>query len=163
MIKIYCYTNILNNKKYIGQTKTSLEKRACGGRKYAHDNPYIKEDYDKYGWEVFRPEVLIEVSTREEANYLEEYYISKFNSLVPNGYNILFGWKQTEETRQRNSAKHRGQTLSLKTKRKISKKLKGRENTWTSNYSWFTDGTTNKYCVTCPKGYWRGRTQIWRA
>ena len=46
---IYCYTNILNNKKYIGQTRYTIEQRAgVNGKHYGSQYKFGKA-INKYG------------------------------------------------------------------------------------------------------------------
>lgn len=95
---IYSYTNNINGKKYIGQTINPRQ------RKYQHKSSAFNENdksYDsilhrafrKYGYDNFTYEVLTEANTIDELNKLEIYYIEKFNTVIPNGYNILIGGK----------------------------------------------------------------------
>ena len=93
---IYCFTNPVNGKKYIGQSK-NLEKRYYTHKMRSQDktsNEYYSVFHNalrKYGGiEKFHYEILEEI----EPNYLnerEEYWIDYYNTLVPNGYNVRKG------------------------------------------------------------------------
>ena len=82
MIGIYKITNKLNGKSYIGQ---SIH---CGKRLDEHckGSQLIDEIIQLEGVENFTFEILKEVN-KEELSYWEDYYIIKYNSLFPNGYN----------------------------------------------------------------------------
>lgn len=91
MYKIYKYTNLINNKIYIGQTKMSLEKRAVNGHNYK-GSIHFYNAIQQYGWDNFKGDILEEVETVEMANEKEKYYISLYNSTNPDiGYNITSG------------------------------------------------------------------------
>lgn len=89
---IYKITNTINDKIYIGYTTTSIETRM---RKHKTDD--IKSDtvlgraIKKYGWDKFRWEILEECDDKERLLELEKYYIDKYSSHIPNGYNMTFG------------------------------------------------------------------------
>lgn len=90
---IYKATNILNNLSYIGLTTRTLSER-----KYEHlrhvdnENTYFHKALKKYGADNFRWEVVDNsADSKEELAELEKYYIIKFNTLAPNGYNITTG------------------------------------------------------------------------
>lgn len=84
MIGIYKITNKLNGKSYIGQS-IHCGKRLdehCKGKQYI-DN-IIKEE----GVENFNFEILKTIpDKKDELCYWEDYYIIKYNTYFPNGYN----------------------------------------------------------------------------
>lgn len=89
----YIYCHIFPNKKrYIGQTSNSLSKRfGKNGSGYSR-NPLIWKAILKYGWENVIHVILEEGDwTKDEINKKEQFYISKFNTLCPNGYNLTPG------------------------------------------------------------------------
>lgn len=93
----------MNGKQYIGITSMSLEDR-CGidGSRYRNCNAFWNA-IQKYGWNNFSHKILAYDLTREKANELEIYYISKFNTMAPNGYNLTPGgevYERTEEMRK---------------------------------------------------------------
>lgn len=97
---IYSFTNLVNNKKYIGQSindDNSRYKNHISATKYETNSEYnspLHRSIRKYGLENFKYEILVkDVNDIELLNNLEIYYIQKFNSLVPNGYNIEEGGK----------------------------------------------------------------------
>lgn len=92
MIGIYKITNKKNGKIYVGQ---SIH---CGKRfdEHSHGGQLIDEVIQIEGIENFTFEVLKEVE-KEELNYWEDYYILKFESFFPNGYNKR--WNCNKETR----------------------------------------------------------------
>jgi group I intron endonuclease len=105
---IYLVTNKINGLKYIGQTIKTLEERknqhiknALRGSKY-HFHRAIK----KYGPDNFEWEVLEGVVSVDDLNYLEIYYIEKYNTFIGEGYNSTkgghgcSGWKHSEETKR---------------------------------------------------------------
>ena len=88
---IYCYT-FPNDKKYIGQTcKKSIEERYDYGNGY--NGMLVDKAIKKYGWNNIKKEILFIASNIEEANEVERYYISYYNSLAKNGsgYNVSDG------------------------------------------------------------------------
>lgn len=99
MIGIYKYTNIINNKVYIGQS-VNIEKRERD-HFYAHKNINAR-DYNskfhqalrKYGYENFKFEVLTVIDkdamTGKLLDELEIYYINLYNSYKM-GYNATIG------------------------------------------------------------------------
>lgn len=96
---IYCFTNKINNKKYIGQTvnpnhRYVQHKSVAFNEKDPSYNTPFHAAIRKYGWENFNYEVLIsEIDDFNILNQLEIYYIDKYNTKVPNGYNIQAGGK----------------------------------------------------------------------
>lgn len=88
---IYKYTSP-SNKNYIGQTINSLAARArsiVSGYGYKKCALFWKA-IQKYQFPNFTVEILKEVKV-QDLNYWEEYYIKKFHSLAPNGYNLVDG------------------------------------------------------------------------
>ena len=84
---IYCHTNKLNGKKYIGQTH-DYQKR-CQPANYKGCTKFYYA-IQKYGWDNFLHEILEQNLSLEEANKKEEYYIKFFNT-IENGYNLKSG------------------------------------------------------------------------
>lgn len=86
---IYCHTSP-TGKKYIGQTNNY--NRRCGEHKLANKRcPAFHSAIIKYGWINFTHEILEDGLTLEQSNILEEFYIKKYNTLAPNGYNLQTG------------------------------------------------------------------------
>jgi group I intron endonuclease len=91
MNKFYIYkiTNLLNNKCYVGKTK-NLQNRFyqhCYGDR--RRKSLIHLAIKKYGKDNFSFEPIFESSSEEEISKKERFYIHEFNSLVPNGYNLI--------------------------------------------------------------------------
>lgn len=89
---VYCHTNKINGKKYIGITFQTLEQRfgknGNGYKKSARFYNAIK----KYGWDNFEHEILEKNLTREQASEREKYYIKLYNTMDNRyGYNISSG------------------------------------------------------------------------
>ena len=85
---IYCYTSP-SNKKYIGQTKTTLKERAKLNAKGYKGCTAFYNAIQKYGWDNFKVEIL-EEPKYDELDDVEVYYINLFNTTNPKkGYNIM--------------------------------------------------------------------------
>lgn len=89
MIGIYKITNLINGKSYIGQSIHI--KRRWNEHKKQNANSLIGKAIKKYGKKNFVFEVLEEVSKNdcELLDELEAMYIHSFNTITPNGYNIM--------------------------------------------------------------------------
>lgn len=96
---IYMYTSP-SGKKYIGQTTYSILDRARkDGSGYERCTVFYRA-LQKYGIENFTVEILDEVP-EELLEEKEAYYISEYNTLLPNGYNYFpggCGARQTKST-----------------------------------------------------------------
>ena len=113
---IYCYTNLVNGKKYIGQTinpqqRFAAHKSSAFNSKDPEYNSLIHRAFRKYGYENFEYEVLAEAESIEELNGLEIYFIAHYNSKIPNGYNIATGGKNcsrsvSDETKEKLMKSH---------------------------------------------------------
>lgn len=83
---IYLTTNIINNKKYIGQHKGKPDDNYFGS------GTAILKAIKKYGKHNFTKQILCYCSTREEANQKEKEYIKFYNAVEdPNFYNLAEG------------------------------------------------------------------------
>ena len=80
MYIVYKRTNNINGKMYIGQTEQTLEGRWANGKGYRGSVKFYAA-IQKYGAENFSHEILKENLTQEEADYWEEYYIKKFDTI----------------------------------------------------------------------------------
>lgn len=79
-----------NGKSYIGQTTTSLVKRSGKRGKMYFGCKVFYNAISKYGFKNFEVEILGEFELNQ-LDKMEEYYIRKFNSLIPYGYNVKDG------------------------------------------------------------------------
>ena len=96
---IYCYTNKINGKKYVGQTinpeqRYNAHKSNYQNPNHTEYNSLIHKAFRKYGFNNFTYEVLVkDIDDINVLNELEIYYIKKFNCQTPNGYNVEAGGK----------------------------------------------------------------------
>lgn len=95
---IYCYTNKINNKQYIGQTN-NLERRK---KQHIQDSIHCHRGHEisynlpfhsairKYGIHNFDFTILeiIDTENWDEVNSLESKCIKEKNTMAPNGYNL---------------------------------------------------------------------------
>lgn len=86
---LYCHTNKINGKKYIGISKQLPSHRWQNGKGYK-GCPKFEKAIKKYGWENFEHEILFKNLTKQEASDLEQQYIEQYDT-VNNGYNVLQG------------------------------------------------------------------------
>lgn len=91
MVGIYKFTNKITGESYIGKTKDIKRrylqhKNRCDPAKSNFESTYFHKEIAKYGFEAFDFQVVEECNV-EELDEKEIYYINKFNSLYPNGYN----------------------------------------------------------------------------
>jgi group I intron endonuclease len=133
---IYVLTNLINGKNYIGQTKNIKKRWFPSGYKKC---TAIGRAIEKYGWDNFKKEIIVEGDfTEEEINEYEKYYISNYRLGKKAEYNILGGghignpYKYMNEEdlleyKQKLRNARLGKRLSIETREKISKKLLGQK------------------------------------
>lgn len=111
---VYCHTNKINNKKYVGITSQNPICRWANGNGYKGSKFY--NAIQKYGWDNFEHEVLFEFETEEEADEMEIKLIKDWNLTNDEfGYNVslggaktTFGLKYSEETKRKLSEQRKG-------------------------------------------------------
>lgn len=106
---IYCITNLINKKKYVGKTTYSITKRfqehCRDSKKERCERRPLYDAINKYGIENFVVKELIECPNDELDSY-EKMYIEKLQTYGHNGYNatkggdgsILFDYDKIIET-----------------------------------------------------------------
>lgn len=107
---IYKITNTINGKIYIGKHSTdNLEDGYMGSGIVLH------KAKQKYGLESFTKEYLAFCDTEKMLNFLEKFYIKKFNAQNPEiGYNLtaggdgIVGHHHTEESKKKISEARKG-------------------------------------------------------
>ena len=134
---IYCLTNKVNGKKYVGQTINY--KRRMYQHSMAHKEcRALSNAIKKYGWHNFTSQIVITTNSHNELDRLEEKLIKEYNTFTPNGYNLTSaargGGIISEETRVlyriRSAGKNNGRygkPVSQETRDKISAANTGRK------------------------------------
>ena len=128
---VYCAQNLINQKRYIGQTTQSLNKRIRGhkdkaikkGNKTYFHNALRKYEIDNFMWTI-----LCYTSNQKALNKAETYWI-KYYHTMEDGYNHREGGangKFSETAKRKLSRVHIGKKLSEETKSKLSKIATGR-------------------------------------
>jgi len=138
---VYIMRCIVNDKYYIGETSNMKRRMAQHNRP---NTQIIRKAIEKYGKENFELEIYyLPDFDKESLLDLEEQMIVRYNSLVPNGYNISArgidptgivqseetkrkrvesnkGFKHTEECKQRMSSLKLGTKMSLEARNNMS-------------------------------------------
>lgn len=107
--EVYLITNNINGKQYVGQTVSHrlnhkryrpfgylkrFDDHCSAARTTSSKTTYITNAIRKHGEEAFKIELLLRCP-KDETDTYEQKYISKYNTLYPNGYNLTTGGKAT--------------------------------------------------------------------
>lgn len=138
VIGIYCIQNLINGKKYIGQSVNIKSRWAHHKReliKGIHYNQHLQRSWTKYGLENFKF-CILELCKDDELDDKEEFYIKKYKTENSKyGYNHRAGGNTT--------------SISDATKIKIglSNKNKIRSNVFKEHLSKVNSGRVFKHTI----------------
>ena len=161
---IYRITNTIDGKRYIGQSKCNdIETRWKQHKKVDRHciGPYLFNAYKKHGIERFKFEIIC-ICFDDNCDKYEKEYILKYNTIVPNGYNIKMGHtfsKHTEDSKEliRQKLRERYKTdeimrNNLKSNRKGAKlSEEQKEKLRIIRKKYWEDMTDEKYKEICEK------------
>ena len=128
-IKIYKITNKLNNMSYIGITSRTLEYRWNMHIQPASQCKYLHNAIMKYGKKNFTIEEVFTCFDYDAANEMESHFITLYNTMVPNGYNLREGGKygkMSEGSKEKNRESQYIRWSDPKEQNRASKLMKGR-------------------------------------
>lgn len=91
---IYKFTNKVNGMSYIGQSINPTKRYREHFYKTKKNVPYFDRIARKYGEDNFIFEIIDSSNNNDEIDKLEQFYIKKYNTLKPFGYNILKGGRK---------------------------------------------------------------------
>ena len=130
---VYCITNTLNDKRYVGISIHDPEKDRIARHLGGKGNLLIARALKKDGRNAFTYEILESDVFPGFLPDLEVFYIKKFNCMSPHGYNLNSGGTHaipSAETCRKMSEAHQGKKRgprSAETRRKISEANKGKQ------------------------------------
>ena len=136
---VYKITNTVNGKAYIGISIYEPEKQRIKQHLAGRGNRLIASAVKKYGKESLAYEILEDNIFPELLSDLEISYIKRYNTLVPNGYNLSLGGehgKHSEVSRQKMSDIQKsnpsrgmlGKKHSVETRKRMSETQSGEKN-----------------------------------
>lgn len=130
MINIYICKNNINGKIYVGQTKQKLCFRI---NQHKYRGKLLTAAINKYGLNNFSWWIVYVTDNQIYADNAEKMYISLYNSLTPNGYNISLGGVGSiiisDQTKEKLKKCNLGKKHSWQTKVKMSISHKGKVRT----------------------------------
>ena len=114
---IYMITNLLTNKKYIGQTKNTVLGRFNDHCRDKRSSRYLSSSIQVHGRENFKVEELIVCFNETDLNFMETYFIELYDTLHPSGYNLSKGGHVRGIISEKTREKMRMNKLGKKVKR----------------------------------------------
>jgi group I intron endonuclease len=136
---IYIITNVLNNKKYIGQaigysscgrkwgSLRRWQKHVSNAKNNVCECRLLENSIRKNGEKSFIVEDLLTCNITQ-LNYYEDKFIQLYNTIAPNGYNLMTGGgngrRHSEETRQKMTNTRTGMVKKKETRQKIGSSRK---------------------------------------
>lgn len=158
---IYIVTNKINGKQYVGQTWNTLRRRWTN---HILNKGVIKlyNSIKKNGKDNFTIEMLTIAHTQDIANYWEDYFIKKYDT-IKHGFNIREGGskgKASPFTKKKMSAWQIGRKLTDEHKANISKARMGQKSSkeTTKKLSIARKGNTNGFKPDHKSGNQKGKT-----
>ena len=131
---IYSITNLVNGKRYIGQSLShDIYDRWKSHLKNGSNCRYLKNAFNKYGRKNFKFQVII-ICFDSDCDRYEKEYMDRFNTLVPGGYNLREAGNnglQNEETKNKISRtvkEYYSKMTSNERKRKYGDHQRGEKN-----------------------------------
>ena len=132
MCGVYCIENLVDGKKYIGQS-SDIQKRWYEHKrrlnKNEHYNLYLQRAWNKYGQDNFKFYIL-KLCKENQLDDLEVYYIDLFNANCSDyGYNEtsggegVRGYHLSDDQRRHISEIKKGKKIPDDTRKKISEAL----------------------------------------
>lgn len=134
---VYLIVNMVNGKRYVGQTIQPLAKRFNA---HAYADSLIGKAIRKYGKENFHCGVIKTCTSKAELDVAEKHFIAVLNCKAPYGYNLtdggegIAGLKRSSETRAKISIAQIGEKHhffckhhTAEQKAQIALKLKGKK------------------------------------
>lgn len=131
---IYCIENLINGKKYIGQS-VDLKRREYRHfselRGSYHYNSHLQRAFNKYGKKSFKFKILIYCESFELTIY-EQYFVDSYvpEILYNNRLECIvnnLGISHSKETKDKIAKSLEGHFVSKKTREKLSKANTGRK------------------------------------
>lgn len=151
---IYCITNKVNGKKYVGQTIRDLKERWKQHKNRSkHVDFLLYRAMRKYGTNNFEIEIIDTAKNQNELNEKEFFWIRQLDTMSPNGYNAIAGSNGikifTTQYRQKLSAKLRERWLDSDYRNKMISLNSGNKH-WTK-FKNFSQESKNKMSVSRKK------------
>jgi hypothetical protein len=87
---IYLLGPCPDNKFYVGQTQR-YEHRLRTHQLAKDSGRELYKAVARFGWDAFPKQIIAEADSPEEADRLERLHITKYNALMPGGYNMTLG------------------------------------------------------------------------
>lgn len=129
MIGIYMIKNIVDNKVYIGRSKSinlRFSSHKSNLRKNKHINKHLQNAWNKYGEDNFEFSVIEICETIQDTYKKEIFYIDKYKSCNRDmGYNLSYGgegsgeWSEESKEKLRESLRFNNSNLKLEDVRRI--------------------------------------------
>lgn len=127
--EIYCITNNVNGKVYIGQTTNYIKRVRAYKRLRCKGQTKLYNALKKYGFENFSFEVIDRAMTKDVLDFLEAFYIETIDSRNDDiGYNLKMGGsygKHSEESKKKMSETQKVIMSSEGKRKHLSEKNKG--------------------------------------